>query len=155
MAKAESMLRHWHAHRDVLAPLVQSVPEDQLDFKPWDKAMSFRELVWHVLSISALFASAAKAGRITGRPEQPDLSSKEALLRAISTLTDQTHADMASLSDEQFDQLVDTKAVFGADLPVHALLGTMIDHEIHHKGQLFVYARLMGAKELPFFVHRG
>ncbi|WP_081825521.1 DinB family protein [Bacillus sp. UNC41MFS5] len=26
----------------------------------------------------------------------------------------------------------------------------MIDHEIHHKGQLFTYARLIGREKLPF-----
>ncbi|MBF8376487.1 DinB family protein [Alicyclobacillus mali] len=155
MSKAQAVLTHWHSHRDVLAPLVESVPEDKLDFKPWDGAMSFRDLVWHILSTSAWFAAAAQAGRITDRPEKPDLGSKQALLQAISTFSDRTHADVASVADEQFDSLVDTKAVFGADLPVKALLGSMVDHEIHHKGQLFVYARLMGAEKLPFFIHRG
>ncbi len=27
----------------------------------------------------------------------------------------------------------------------------MYDHEIHHKGQLFIYARLVGVKDVPFF----
>ncbi|WP_367306894.1 DinB family protein [Alicyclobacillus acidocaldarius] len=155
MSKAQSVLTHWHSHRDVLAPLVDSVPEDKLDFKPWDEAMSFRDLVWHILSTSALFAAAAKAGRITDRPERPDLSTKQALVQAISSFTDRTHADVASVTDEQFESLVDTKAVFGRDLPVKVLLGSMIDHEVHHKGQLFVYARMMGAEKLPFFIHRG
>ncbi|WP_206832354.1 DinB family protein [Alicyclobacillus fructus] len=154
MSKAQSVLAHWHSHRDVLAPLVASVPEDKLDFKPWDGAMSFRDLVWHILAVSATFAAAAKAGRLTERPEQPDLSTKQALLDAISTFTEKTHADIASISDEQFESIVETKAVFGADLPAKALLASLIDHEIHHKGQLFVYARLMGAETLPFFIHR-
>ncbi|AEJ42251.1 DinB family protein [Alicyclobacillus acidocaldarius] len=155
MSKVESVLTHWHSHRDVLAPLVDSVPEDKLDFKPWDGAMSFRDLVWHILSTGAWFAAAAKTGRITNQPERPDLSTKQAILQAISSLTDRTHADVASVSDEQLESLVDTKAVFGADLPVNVLLSSMIDHEVHHKGQLFVYARIMGAEKLPFFVHRG
>ncbi|WP_349679045.1 MULTISPECIES: DinB family protein [Aneurinibacillus] len=28
----------------------------------------------------------------------------------------------------------------------------MIDHEVHHKGQLFLYARLIGIEKLPFFI---
>ncbi|MDI9261311.1 DinB family protein [Alicyclobacillus sendaiensis] len=155
MSKAQSVLAHWHSHRDVLAPLVDAVPEDKLDFKPWDEAMSFRDLVWHILSTGALFAAAARAGRMTDRPEKPDLSTKQALVQAIASFTERTHADVASIADEQFEQLVETKAVFGTDLPAKALLSSMIDHEVHHKGQLFVYARMMGAKKLPFFIHRG
>ena len=30
-------------------------------------------------------------------------------------------------------------------------LTIMYDHEIHHKGQLFVYLRLLGKEKLPFF----
>ncbi|WP_279401879.1 DinB family protein [Piscibacillus salipiscarius] len=27
----------------------------------------------------------------------------------------------------------------------------MYEHEIHHKGQLFIYARMVGVKDVPFF----
>ena len=155
MSRAQSVLTHWHAHRDVLAPLVEAVPEDKLNYRPWDQAMSFSDLVWHILSASAMFAAAAKEGRVTGRTDKPDLGSKQAILQAISTWTEQTHANIASMTDEQFERMVETKAIFGADLPAKVLLGSMIDHEVHHKGQLFVYARMMGTEKLPFFIHRG
>ncbi|WP_182914758.1 DinB family protein [Paenibacillus thiaminolyticus] len=36
------------------------------------------------------------------------------------------------------------------DGPRSKLVWLIIDHEIHHKGQLFVYARILGVQELPF-----
>jgi len=40
-------------------------------------------------------------------------------------------------------------------MPGMVLLESGKDHEIHHKGQLFTYARLLGIKSLPFFVNRS
>ncbi|SIC68051.1 Uncharacterised protein [Mycobacteroides abscessus subsp. abscessus] len=39
-------------------------------------------------------------------------------------------------------------------MPGIVLLENAKDHEIHHKGQLFTYARLAGIEKLPFFVSR-
>ncbi|KYD26597.1 MULTISPECIES: DinB family protein [Geobacillus] len=44
---------------------------------------------------------------------------------------------------------------FGIHIPAAQLLPMAMDHEIHHKGQLFVYVRAMGHTDLPLFVKRG
>ncbi|GLV14795.1 hypothetical protein Heshes_24790 [Alicyclobacillus hesperidum] len=155
MTKAETYLGHWHAHRDVLTDLVKSVGEEHLSFQPWAGAMSFADLVWHIVSTGYFFADSAALGHLGMRPEKADLSTMSALESSISEWTQKTHDRISSMTDDQFANLVDMTQLFGAKLPATALLQTNLDHEIHHKGQLFVYARLCGADPLPFFVKRG
>ncbi|GMA57738.1 putative damage-inducible protein DinB [Alicyclobacillus sacchari] len=155
MTKAESYLQHWHAHRDVLFDLLKAVDEQHVNFQPWAGAMSFADLIWHIVSTGYFFADSAALGHASTRPQKPDLATIGAIESSISEWTQKTHDRIASITDEQFANLVDLTQLFGAKLPVAALLQTNLDHEIHHKGQLFVYARLCGADPLPFFVQRG
>ncbi len=59
------------------------------------------------------------------------------------------------MSDDDFDRTLDLTAIFGTQMSTAQFLQLAMDHEIHHKGQLFVYVRGMGHTDLPLFVKRG
>jgi uncharacterized damage-inducible protein DinB len=69
--------------------------------------------------------------------------------KIVREYTEKTKKDLQTLTDDHLDQTVQ----WG---PYHApgkmWLDIMRDHEIHHKGQLFVYARMVGMEQLPFFI---
>lgn len=50
------------------------------------------------------------------------------------------------------DREVDLTGVFGRKVAGEQLLQLAIGHEIHHKGNLFVYVREMGHTDLPLYV---
>lgn len=49
---------------------------------------------------------------------------------------------------------MDLTNLFGMKLSGRQLLQLAMDHEIHHKGALFVYVRALGHTELPMFIQR-
>ncbi|KPV43720.1 DinB family protein [Alicyclobacillus ferrooxydans] len=140
-------------HRAVLQDILSRVPEDQVDMKPWPNALSLSDLAVHMVTSADWFAESVKNGQF-GRPEKVEVSSMSDLRRVVDEYTEKTKATLDSLSDEQVEGMVEAKHIFGMDAPGKVWLGSMRDHEIHHKGQMFVYARMAGVEEMPFFIQR-
>ncbi len=53
--------------------------------------------------------------------------------------TQKTVDVLRSLSEDDLNKTIDATAAFGRKLPGSQLLQMAIDHEIHHKGNLYVY----------------
>jgi uncharacterized damage-inducible protein DinB len=153
MSTAQNFTNSWLRHRLVANEIVEMVSDEHLDFRPWEKAMTLKELVLHMLFSAAMFTEAVKEGAfVPPAGSQPNVETAEQLKELVREVTAKTRATMESLSDEQFANLVDLTKLFGTKMPGKSLLHVMRDHEIHHKGQLFVYARMIGLENLPMFV---
>ncbi|WP_258112603.1 DinB family protein [Alicyclobacillus sp. SP_1] len=157
MTKVAPFADAWLRHRLITSDILDGLTDDHaLEFKPWDGAMSLRELVVHMLVAADMFTSTIQNGSFS-RPN-PDALPKPTTLAelraATHDFTNRTKDQLASISDETYDKMIDTTQVFGQPLPAHALLGIMKDHEIHHKGQLFVYGRMLGMEKMPPIVRR-
>jgi uncharacterized damage-inducible protein DinB len=155
MNRMEQFVDSWLRHRLVVNELLEKFADKHLEFKPYEKAMSLKELVLHTIFSGVIFASALKTGKASlPDPSQlPPIDSMEGLRRLVAKVTERTKADLLELTEEKLDALVDFTALLGTHLPGEVLLTLMRDHEIHHKGQLYIYARLTGVEEkLPMFV---
>lgn len=154
LQKSNAYLQHWKSHRSVLPDLVSTITDEKLSFQPWNGAQAFSDLVWHIVTSNHHLISTA-SGQPTPRPEKPEILSVAQLQEIVREYTKGSEEAILSMSDAQFDEIIDMTQSFGFKLPAHALLASALDHEIHHKGQLFIYARMCGATETPFFIHRG
>jgi uncharacterized damage-inducible protein DinB len=148
MSRADSLLQQWLRHRTVLHELLEAIGNEHTHFKPWKEAFSLGALAVHIAASSSMFVQAVKDGRFPQLSEPPSFETMEDVRRLVSEHTEKTKSDFNALTDRHLDQTIP----WG---PYHATgehwLITMRDHEIHHKGQLFVYARMVGVEELPFF----
>lgn len=136
------------AHRKALESLLDTVPEAQGDFKPWEGAMSFQSMTDHLTGASMRFSAMA-----TGKsPEAFAASSSFGESRdRLKASTEATATSLRGLNDEQLESLIDA---FGTKMPVFALIDIMREHEAHHKGQLWTMARMIGL-EPGRFIQRG
>lgn len=152
MTNINEFVKQWRSHRNVLLEMLENVTDEQLGTKPWAQAMSFSELVLHIAGAMRMFTSTVKNGVLTkGEPPKAPSNAKE-LQALVAAATEQTEAEIRSLTPEQLDREID---FFGRTATGGRLLEEAKDHEIHHKGQLFIYLRMAGAEKLPFFVSRG
>lgn len=154
MSKGERFLTDWLRHRNVLLKLLERIPEEGTGFKPWDGAMSLGDLAVHIAGAGDTFVSGVKTGAFS-RPEKPVVATMAEVRELAHDLTARSTADIRSLSDERWDAVVDATQLFGLSAPGKLWLNLMLAHEIHHVGQLFLYARMVGAENLPFWVDRG
>nr|NNM90662.1 DinB family protein [Bacilli bacterium] len=152
MLLSEQFLHAFEGHRKSLLQLLDAVSEEQFSFKPWDDAMSFGKLFHHTLTSTRTFWGSVHKGEFE-RATLPEVQTLEDLHKLALQVTTEDQQLITGLSDEFLNQSIITPFSPNPIVKYQLLLMSR-DHEIHHKGQLFVYARMMGAKELPFFVAR-
>ncbi|MEE6131852.1 hypothetical protein CHN50_05030 [Priestia aryabhattai] len=154
MSASQRLLHHFLAHRNVTNMLIDKIEEHHYDYQPTPTSMSAYKLTTHMLTSFYTFAKIAQEGNLTPLEEKHNIEQKN-LSELASHYTEKTKEILASLTDDQLNRIIDTSAVFGQKMPASQLVSMAIDHEIHHKGNLFVYVREMGHTDLPLFVKWG
>lgn len=141
------------AHRSVTIELISKISEEDYEYKPTETSMPARAVVTHMMSSFQKFAAVVKQGDAS--PMREKLEVDETNLNAVAEhYTSQTRNLLESLTDEELDRVIDLTAIFGMKISGRGLLQVAMDHEIHHKGSLFVYVREMGHTKLPSFVEK-
>lgn len=155
MSKGENLAKQWMAHRAVLVEILDKIEDKDLDFRPWEQAMTLKELVLHMITSGNMFVATARAGEFTAPGDKPEANSAEELRKVVHSYTDKNYEDIKGMSDEALDHPVISERIFANPTPAKVWLAAMKEHEIHHKGQLFVYARMTGIQEMPGWIKRG
>ena len=141
--------RAFMMHREPLSTLLGQVPDDRADFTTWEDGMSFESLTDH-LAISSERMVAMLSGEATGKPE-PAQDFAAAKVRLDAT-TDTIRVKLENLDKEHLGTVIE--AFGGRQMPTHTLIDFMREHEVHHKGQLWTMARMIGL-EPGLFIKLG
>ncbi|MCA9835529.1 MAG: DinB family protein [Trueperaceae bacterium] len=136
------------AHRKALETLLDKLPDDQGEFSSWDGAMSFKTMTDHLTGASLRFAGIA-SGKATEAFE-PSQNFAEAKAR-LKASTETVVSSLSAMTDEQLSSMVEA---LGTQMPAFTLVDLLREHEIHHKGQLWMMARMIGI-EPGRFIFRG
>jgi uncharacterized damage-inducible protein DinB len=126
--------------------VIEAIPLDKGDFRPDAVSKSALELAWHIVAAEKRFFSGIPAGAFDfspiNRPENVRNSAD------IAKWFDETFAaNLAQIERCTGDQLVrimDFRGMF--QFPAIAYIQFALNHTIHHRGQLSMYLRPMGAK---------
>ena len=105
--------------------------------------MSAFDLSWHIAASESRFMRTLPAGEFyLGPIEKP-----KTMDEIVHVYVENFKRDLAAikgLSGEQLAKVIDFRGMF--QLPAVAYLNFSMGHIIHHRGQLLVYLRPMGAK---------
>jgi uncharacterized damage-inducible protein DinB len=126
--------------------IIEAVPAGQGDYRPDPVSMSALDLAWHIASAEHFFMDAVAGGAFNFQGGgRPDSIRTAADVAAWYGATFQADFDrLTQLSGEQLAKIVDFRGMF--QLPAVMYLQFALNHSIHHRGQLSVYLRPMGAK---------
>ncbi len=149
MGQKEQMMNDWLQHRKVLEELLEAIGDEHIDFKPWEGAMALGELALHIAGWNDVFVSMVKTEEFLS-PDIPECRTMAEVRKAVKDFTLKTKTIFESLTDADLEA-ENSSTHPKLQGPKKNYLTAMYDHEIHHKGQLFVYARLIGINEVPFF----
>lgn len=126
-------------------------PNDKWDWKTCESAMTLGELVNHFYLAEIGLVDAIQTGKFAGRQKPDPKATAEEVVAAF----DQAHeALVAAISELTPEQLAEEIAPFGEKYGMMSrktLIFSMFEHEIHHRGQLYVYLRMLGAPVPPLF----
>ena len=126
--------------------VLSAIPDGKKDYRPDPSGRTAWELGWHLANTDVQFLDGIADGKFT--MESPDEEHKP---KTVAELVAWYDANMTRATDRvralQTEQLVAPIDFYGVfNLPGALYLGFLNNHSIHHRGQLAVYLRPMGAK---------
>ena len=144
----DQFLAHWQGHRALTRRIIDAFPDDKLFEFSIGGMRPFSTLAMEFIGMAVPTLN----GVITGTWsmfEMKDVKTKADILK----LWDETTAEIKSLwptiPPQRFQQ---TDIAFGQwEMPIWALFAYIIDNEIHHRGQGYVYLRALGIEPAPFY----
>ena len=128
--------------------VLERVPADRLAWKPHPKSMSLGKLALHIAGAPGQIASWAMKDvmEFAGEPQEPEVKSTAEILAVHDESLTKAKDVLRQLGDGGLQNQWQAKAG-GATLfamPKVALFRSMVlNHWIHHRGQLSVYLRLL------------
>jgi uncharacterized damage-inducible protein DinB len=132
-------------HR-ITKKIMEAIPPGKSDYRPEPSSKTALELAWHIASAENMFLDAAASGQFDfSRNAQPEsIRSPEDVSRWYAERFAANFGRLTRLSPEQLLQTIDFRGIF--QFPAVLYLEIGLKHSIHHRGQLTVYLRPMGAK---------
>jgi uncharacterized damage-inducible protein DinB len=126
--------------------VIEAIPPDKGDYRPDSICKTALELAWHIVASEKRFFGAIAAGAFDFTPLPRPESIKNSA--GIATWFDENFAinleRLEPLTGEQLIKMIDFRGMF--QQPAVFFLGLAQNHTIHHRGQLSMYLRPIGAK---------
>jgi uncharacterized damage-inducible protein DinB len=144
----EQFLKHWQGHRTLTRRVIAAFPDDKLFTYTSGGMRPFSALAMEFLGMGA----PTLHGVITGEWKSyasPSATTKADILRLWDEATAEIDTLWPTIPPQRFQE-VDT--AFGQwKMPMYDLLLYIVDNEIHHRGQGYVYLRELGIEPPPFW----
>lgn len=144
----DALLRHWQGHRRLTRRVIDAFPEDQLFTFSLGGMQPFGAMAMEMLSMAEPMTRGAATGEWNQSWDRDPLPKAE-ILRRWDESTRAIDGLWAQLPPERF---AETLNAFGQyEGRAHDLFLYVIDNEIHHRGQGYVYLRALGIEPPPFW----
>jgi len=125
---------------------IEAIPLDKGDYRPDGISKSALDLAWHIVATEMVFMDAVAAGEFDfGSRHRPESIQNSGDLAGWYADNFSTRFEaLSKMPSAQLLKIVDFRGMF--QLPAVLYLGFVQQHSIHHRGQLSMYLRPMGAK---------
>jgi uncharacterized damage-inducible protein DinB len=126
--------------------IIEAVPLDKGDYRPDGISKSAMDLAWHIVATEMRFLDAVAAGEfdLSPTPLPNSINDSRDLATWYVNNFEPRLEKIEKLSSEQLLKSVDFRGMF--QMPAVQYLDFLLRHTIHHRGQLSLYLRPMGAK---------
>jgi uncharacterized damage-inducible protein DinB len=143
-------IRNWKRIHKQTTRLMRVAPSEKFDWRTCDGAMTLGELMNHLSEAEAGLVRAALEGAFSNERPEPKRSTEE-LIAAFDASHGELLNRVIALTPEQLEEKIAPFGEKAGEMTRGELLHFLLEHEIHHRGQLYVYLRMLGAPVPPLF----
>lgn len=134
------------AEHGMTSAVIGAIPPGRGDYRPHPDSRSAFDLAWHIASAEIKYLEAIASGvfphELAAVPANVTLTSD-----VLAWYTDRFAPAMTRLAVTTGEELLRPVDFYGLrTFPAIGLLQLILNHTIHHRGQLSTYLRPMGAK---------
>lgn len=158
MSVAEALLPEFDTEFANTRKFLELIPNDNLTWKPDEKSMELGRLAWHLSDFSGLCTAALTKDVLEYKAQDgPKLANewkdkmREQILERFDANFKIAREALRSTSDEKWQQqwrMASGERVFIEGLRMDIYRKWVMNHMVHHRGQIGLYLRLKGI-EIP------
>jgi uncharacterized damage-inducible protein DinB len=136
---------------------IMLIPDDKLDWKPVDDAMSAAELGIHVYMCSLVYMAGTSKGEFSDNDysiipfDSKTVKSASEIIEYGEKVKDYIRENFPKLTEADMDKKITYTCWGGVKIGGFESLATILEETVHHRGQLCVYLRILGIK--PPFIY--
>ena|SRR5436190_858974 len=144
----DALLAHWQAHRRLTRRVIDAFPDDKLFTFSLGGMRPFGALALEMLTMAVPMIRGAVSGDWSTSMNR-DPRPKQEILRLWDESTAQLNSLWPQIPPQRFRE---TLTAFGQYTDaLHNLILYVVDNEVHHRGQGYVYLRSLGIAPPPFY----
>lgn len=127
------------------AKVLAAVPDSGAAYTPDTKSMNAMDLAFHIAGAELFFMNGIINGQFESGGGRPDsVKTPSDVVTFYNHMYPKLFEKLKALTGDQLVRIIDFHGLMKA--PAVAYVQLMINHSVHHRGQLSAYLRPMGAK---------
>jgi len=142
---------YWESVRGRTKRVVGSIPADRMDWTYMPGKFTFGDIIRHLATIERYMYAETVQGRPSSYAGYAGSLQKEG--ESPAELMDRLHAESVDifkgLTDEDLTKKCVTPA--GSSITIWKWLRAMVEHEAHHRGQIFMMLSMLGITAQPLY----
>lgn len=141
----EHVLSNWERIRTKLLEAIDKFNDEDLTYKPFEASWSVGEIMLHIAQEEEGEIRYGVTQELTAWPSEyhtedyPTVESIRSLLAEVHTRTEEY---LRTLEDRDLDETIETP--WGAKTKLSDSIGHVMEHEVHHRGELSLILGLLG-----------
>jgi uncharacterized damage-inducible protein DinB len=144
-------LQYWKNVRERTMRVARCIPPDKIDWTYAEGKFTLGDILRHL----AVAERYMWAENVQGRPARYTTHGKELAdgYENITAFVERLHAESMEIFGMLTDEDLQRKCKTPADAPITTWkwLRLMPEHEIHHRGQIYLYLGMLGVKTPPLY----
>jgi uncharacterized damage-inducible protein DinB len=144
-------LEYWSSVRQRTRRVIADIPADKIDWTYKPGAFTLGDLGRHLATIERYMYAETVAGRPSIYPgcDRSLAPGKEDVIAFMDQLDRESIDIFSTLTDEDLQKKCVTPA--GMSITIWKWLRAMVEHEAHHRGQIFMMLAMLDVKSQPLY----
>jgi uncharacterized damage-inducible protein DinB len=138
-----AFLEKWENSKNYLIAIAEVMPENEYDYKPTERQMSFKEQLIHIKENMDWLSNSYFTENEYKREKTKATNTKSETIDLLEIAFDSVIGIIENTNDAELKIIVD---FFAGPKSKLQILNLMQDHVTHHRGQLIVYLNLNNIK---------